>query len=146
MNMSLYWGPPREKRDGVIGHISEPENVNWMKIIAWLRETSIWHPTWLGKLGVNMNFMQFLGVICAKNLRESGISSPPWGAPYRHGVSNNIMIFLLVSGGAKDEPIFGEDLQYKKFLECNQKFLQKVLKHINETHWSPSNHHRTNPR
>jgi len=28
-----------------------------------------------------MNFRQFLGVICLKNLRESVISSPPWGAP-----------------------------------------------------------------
>ena len=26
--------PPRGKRDGVNGHISERENVNWMKIIA----------------------------------------------------------------------------------------------------------------
>ena len=35
----------------------------------------------MGKLGVNMNLWEFLGVICAKNLRESGISRPPWGAP-----------------------------------------------------------------
>ena len=28
-----------------------------------------------------MNFRQFLGVICAKNLRESGISRAPWGSP-----------------------------------------------------------------
>ena len=33
----------------------------------------------LGKLGMNKNFRQFLGVICAKNLRESDISSPSWG-------------------------------------------------------------------
>ena len=31
------------KRDGVIGHISERENVNWMKIIALLRDGSILH-------------------------------------------------------------------------------------------------------
>ena len=37
-----------------------------------------------------MNLMQFLGVICAKNLRESG--SPPWGAPL------NIMILVGVEG------------------------------------------------
>ena len=34
------------------------------------------------KLGVNKNFRQFLGVICAKNLHESEISSSPWGTPY----------------------------------------------------------------
>ena len=33
-----------------------------------------------GKLGVSMNLRQFLGVICAKNLRESGILSRPWVA------------------------------------------------------------------
>ena len=54
---------------------------NLMKIIALLRDELIWHPAWLGKLGVNVNFRQFLCVICAKNLRESGISSYPWGAP-----------------------------------------------------------------
>ena len=37
-------GPPRGKRDGVIGHISERENGNWMEIIALLRNRSIWHP------------------------------------------------------------------------------------------------------
>ena len=36
--------------------------------------------------GVNVNFKQFLGVICAKNLRESGISSPLLGPPYRDRV------------------------------------------------------------
>ena len=36
----------RGERDGVIG--------NRMKIIALLRDRSIWHPAWLGKLGVNM--------------------------------------------------------------------------------------------
>ena len=55
--------------------------ISGVKIIAWLREKSIWHPAWLGKLGVNMNFKQFLGVICPKNLRESVISSPLWRAP-----------------------------------------------------------------
>ena len=40
----LYMGPPRGKRDGVIGHISERENGNWMKIIELLRDKSIWHP------------------------------------------------------------------------------------------------------
>ena len=34
-------GPPRGKRDGVIGHISERENENLMKIIALLRDRSI---------------------------------------------------------------------------------------------------------
>ena len=32
------WGPPRGKRDGVIRHILERENVNWMIKIALLRE------------------------------------------------------------------------------------------------------------
>ena len=41
----------------------------------------------LGKLGVSMNIRHFLGVICAKNLRESGISSPLWGAPLRNSIS-----------------------------------------------------------
>ena len=74
-------GPPRGKRDGVIGHISRRENVNWMWKLALLRERSTWRSAWLDKLGVNMNFRQFLGVICAKILRESGISRPPWRAP-----------------------------------------------------------------
>ena len=72
-------GAPRGKHDGVILHILEREKKNWMGKIALLREWSIWHLAWLGKLGVNMNFRQFLGVICAINLRESGISSSPWG-------------------------------------------------------------------
>ena len=72
-------GPPRAKRDGVIAHISKRENVNRMKKIPLLRDRSICHPAWLGKLGVNMNLRQFLGVICGKNLRESGILSLPWG-------------------------------------------------------------------
>ena len=59
-------GAQRGKRDGVIGHISERKNGNLMKIIALLRDKSIWHPACLDKLGVNMNFRQFLGVICAK--------------------------------------------------------------------------------
>ena len=54
------------KRDGVIRHILKRENVNGMKKIAFLREWSFWHPTWLGKLGVNMNFRQFMSVIYAK--------------------------------------------------------------------------------
>ena len=33
---------------------------------------------WLGKLGVNMNFREFLDVIWANHLRESEILSPPW--------------------------------------------------------------------
>ena len=78
----ILWGPPRGKRDCVIRHILERENGNWMKIIAWLREKSIWHPAWSAKLGVKMNFRQFLGVICAKNLRESGIS-------WKRGLGNN---------------------------------------------------------
>ena len=47
--------------------------------ITLFREWSIWHPAWFGKLAVNMNFRQFLGVICEKNLLESGISRAPWG-------------------------------------------------------------------
>ena len=50
-----------------------------MKKIPLLRDRSICHQAWLGKLGVNMNSRQFLGVICGKNLRESGILSLPWG-------------------------------------------------------------------
>ena len=68
--------------DGVIGHISERQNGYWMKTMALLRDRSIWHPAPLDKLDVNMNLGQFLCVICMKNLCESGISSPPWGAPY----------------------------------------------------------------
>ena len=37
-------GGTRGKRDGVIGQISERENGHWMKIIALLRDKSIWHP------------------------------------------------------------------------------------------------------
>ena len=78
----IYWGPPRGKRDGVIQHILERENGNWMKIIASLRDKSIWYPAWLGKVGVNMNSRQFLGVLCAKNLRESRISTSRLGGPW----------------------------------------------------------------
>ena len=49
--------------------------------IALLCEWSIQHPEWLGKLGLNMNFRQFLSVIIAKNLSESEMLSPPWGTP-----------------------------------------------------------------
>ena len=42
-NKYLVRGPPRGKRDGVIGHISERESGNWMEIIALLRDLSIWH-------------------------------------------------------------------------------------------------------
>ena len=65
-------GPPRGERDCVIGPISERENGNWMNIIASLRDKSIWNPAWLGTIGVNVNFRQFLGVICVRNLRETG--------------------------------------------------------------------------
>jgi hypothetical protein len=36
--------PPKGKRDGVIQHILERENVNWMKKVALLRDRSICHP------------------------------------------------------------------------------------------------------
>ena len=74
-------GPPRGKRDGVIRHFSERENGNWMGKFALLRDRSIWDPAWFGKLVMNMNFRQFLDVICEKNLRKSRISSPSWRAP-----------------------------------------------------------------
>ena len=41
---NIVEGAPRGKRDGVIGHISERESRNWMKIVALLRDRSIWHP------------------------------------------------------------------------------------------------------
>ena len=96
--------PPRGKSDGVIGHVSERENGNWMKTIALLHDKSIWHPSWLGELGVNMNFRQFLGVICAKNQRESGISSPPWGPP-----SERLFDMLILSD---DKMVKLENLLY----------------------------------
>ena len=40
----LNKGPPRGKRDDVIGHISKRENGNWMERIALLRDRSIYHP------------------------------------------------------------------------------------------------------
>ena len=53
--MHLIRAPPRGKRDGVIGHISERENGNWMKKcvlrdqgsceLPWC-DRSIWHPAW----------------------------------------------------------------------------------------------------
>ena len=60
-----FMGPPSGKCEGVIRHILELENGNWMEKIALFREWSIWHPAWLGKLGMNMNFRQPLGVIWA---------------------------------------------------------------------------------
>ena len=44
----------------------------------------------IGKLGVNMNFRQFLGVICVENLCESGISSPPWNDSF---IDNSVLLF-----------------------------------------------------
>ena len=80
--ISVKGGPSRGKRVGVIRHISERENMNWMKKIALLREWSFWHPAWSSKLGMKINFRQFMSVISAKNLRESGIWRPPRG-PYK---------------------------------------------------------------
>ena len=34
----FLWGPPGEKRDGVIRHILERESGNWMEKIALFRE------------------------------------------------------------------------------------------------------------
>ena len=79
-SQKILWslkGAPRAKHDCVNGHISKRKNVNWMEKIALFRDKSICHPAWLGKLGVNMHFRQFLGVICAKNLCESGILRGP---------------------------------------------------------------------
>ena len=84
-SQKILWslkGAPRAKHDCVNGHISKRENVNWMEKIALFRDRSICHPAWLGKLGVNMNFRQFLVVIY---VRESGILSPPWEAPLTFG-------------------------------------------------------------
>ena len=67
--------------------------------IALLRDRSICHPALLGKFGVNMNFRQLLGVICAKNLRESGISSPPWG-PLPGIVKKPLDRFICISIGS----------------------------------------------
>ena len=47
--------------------------------IVLFREWSIWHPAWLGKLRVNRNFKQFLGVICAKNLHKKRDFEGPIG-------------------------------------------------------------------
>ena len=48
----FFTWPPRRKRDGGIEHISERENGNWMKMIALLRDKSIWHPACLVKTGL----------------------------------------------------------------------------------------------
>ena len=69
-------GAPRGKRDGGIWHICRAWKGESDEKITLLRKWSVWHQTWLGKLGVKMNFRHFVGVICAKNLRESGITSP----------------------------------------------------------------------
>ena len=52
--------------------------VGWKN--ASLCNRLILYPAWLGKLGVSLNFSQFLGVICAENLSESGILCFSWGA------------------------------------------------------------------
>ena len=75
----IWWSPPRGKRDGVIGHISRRGNMNWRWKLALLLEKLTWCSMWLDKLGVNINFRQFLSMVCAKNLCKSGMSSPPWG-------------------------------------------------------------------
>ena len=36
--IALTWDPPRGRRDGVIRHILERENGNWMEKIALFRE------------------------------------------------------------------------------------------------------------
>ena len=61
------------KRGGIIGHIRKRE---LDEKTALLHDKAICHPARLGKLGLNMNSRQFMGMICAKNLCESGISSP----------------------------------------------------------------------
>ena len=61
----------RGKRDGIIRHILERENWNWMKKLSYcVKDQSGIQRSWVN---LNMNFRQFLGVNCAKNLRESGI-------------------------------------------------------------------------
>ena len=69
---SIWRGSPRGKRDGVIGHISRRENVNWMWKLASLRDRSIWHPVWLGKLGVNLNCRHFLAWLVRKTYVKAG--------------------------------------------------------------------------
>ena len=48
--------------------------------IVLLRDRLILHSVLFGKLGMDMNFREFLGKIYAKNLHESGILSPLWEA------------------------------------------------------------------
>ena len=75
-----YRGPTRGKRDGFIRHILECENGNWMKkvVLAWMIKLA---SSVIGYTRREMNFRQFLDVICAINLRESGIASLPLGGP-----------------------------------------------------------------
>ena len=57
--ISIDMSPSRGKRDCVIGHILKRENGHWLKKIAFLCHRFVWHPAWLGKVGVNMNFRPF---------------------------------------------------------------------------------------
>ena len=80
---------PQCKAWWLYGHISKHGNGKWMKNIALLRDILIWHSVWLGNLGVSMNIRQFLSVVCAKNLRGSGISKPPRGSSYTSSILVN---------------------------------------------------------
>ena len=87
-SQKILWslkGALRAKHDSVNGHISKRENVNWMEKIALFRDKSICHLAWLGKLGVNMNLWQFLGVFCAKNCMRAGFRAS-LGGPYKFNV------------------------------------------------------------
>ena len=65
--------PSRGKRDGVIGHILKRENGNRVKKLALLHDRSIWHLTWLDKLGVNIDFRHFCGWFVQKTWVKAGI-------------------------------------------------------------------------
>ena len=66
----------------------------------------MWHPALLGKLCVNMNFRQFMDVICAKNLRESDSKFPrvePWHV-LNVLINLNVLYHIITKAHVKFHP------------------------------------------
>ena len=55
-----------------------------MKLIVLLHIRSIWHPAWLGKLGVNRNFKKIFGRDLCKKTAWKRNFNPPLGGPIQY--------------------------------------------------------------
>ena len=71
---------------------------------------------------MNMNFRHFLGVTYAKNLRESGISSPPLGGLYRYKQNFVLHIYCKI---ACAKILAGESHCLVFHLKCGHLYLKQ---------------------